>query len=112
PVLDVLLAAGAVLTLFTFARWTPSAWLVLTGVTVFLLGDVLYARLVAEGTYVSGGRLDTSWPIGYFLLAGAVLHPSMQQLRDAYDGSIARRLRTRMVLLGGALLAAPAVVLL
>ncbi len=77
-----------------------------------LVADALYARLVADGTYSDGGPIDALWPIAYFLLAAAVLHPSMRPLWEGGDAGIVRHGRARMVVLGAALFAAPAIVLL
>jgi diguanylate cyclase (GGDEF)-like protein/PAS domain S-box-containing protein len=110
PVMDILLVVVIVHAVFTLPRWTPAAWLLLVGLALMLFGDALFARLVAEGAYHDGGVLDALWPIAYLLLAAAVMHPSMRALWDAGDAGLVRHGRARMVLLGAALFAAPAVV--
>ena len=65
---------------FTLPRWAPAAWFLFGGLAVMLVADTVYARLVVDSTYVDGGALDALWPIAYFLLAAAVLHPSMRDL--------------------------------
>jgi diguanylate cyclase (GGDEF)-like protein/PAS domain S-box-containing protein len=89
-----------------------SAWLMFAGLSVMLVADATYARLVAEGTYHDAGSLDALWPIAYFLLAGAVLHPSMRSLWDGNETGLVEYGRARIAVLAAALFAAPAVVLL
>ncbi len=74
-----------------------------------LIADAVYARMVADGSYLDGGPADVLWPIAYFLLAAAVMHPSMRTLWEG-EANPVRRERARMVVLGAALFAAPAVV--
>ena len=80
PVMDVVLVVAIVHAVFTLPRWVPAAWFLFSGLTVLLVVDTIYARLVADGTYTDGGVLDAFWPISYFLLAGAMLHPTMREL--------------------------------
>ena len=112
PIMDILLVVVIVHAVFTLPRWTPAAWLLFAGLGAMLVADVVYARLVADGTYTDGGALDVLWPISYFLLAAAVMHPSMRALWEAGDAGLVRHGRARMVVLGAALFAAPAVVIL
>ena len=112
PIMDILLVVVIVHAVFTLPRWTPAAWLLFAGLAVMLVADALYARLVADGTYSDGGALDALWPISYFLLAAAVMHPSMRALWEGDDAGLIRHGRARMLVLGAALFAAPAVVLL
>jgi len=112
PIMDILLVVVIVHAVFTLPRWTPAAWLLFVGLGVMLVGDAVYARLIADGTYTDGGVLDALWPISYFLLAAAVMHPSMRALWEGEDAGIIRHGRARMVVLGTALFAAPTVVLL
>jgi diguanylate cyclase (GGDEF)-like protein/PAS domain S-box-containing protein len=112
PLMDILLVVVIVHAVFTLPRWTAAAWLLFAGLALMLVADALYARLVADGTYSDGGPLDALWPISYFLLAAAVIHPSMRALWEGEDGGLIRHGRARMIVLGAALFAAPAVVIL
>jgi len=112
PIMDILLVVVIVHAVFTLPRWTPAAWLLFAGLGVMLVADAAYARMVADGVYADGGALDALWPISYFLLAGAVMHPSMRSLWDGGDAGLVRHGRARMVVLGTALFAPPAVMLL
>ncbi len=112
PVMDVVLVVAIVHSVFTLPRWVPAAWFLFGGLAVLLVTDTVYARLVADGTYTDGGLLDAFWPISYFLLAGAALHPSMRDLwvSDEQPGLV-RQSRARMIVLGAALFSVPALVL-
>ena len=112
PLMDILLVVVIVHAVFTLPRWSAAAWLLFAGLGLMLVGDALYARLVADGTYADGGALDAVWPIAYFLLAAAVMHPSMRALWEGADAGLIRHGRARMFVLGAALFAAPAIVLL
>ena len=78
PMMDVVLVVAIVHAVFTLPRWVPAAWFLFGGLAVMLVADTVYARLVADGAYIDGGALDALWPIAYFLLAAAALHPSMR----------------------------------
>jgi diguanylate cyclase (GGDEF)-like protein/PAS domain S-box-containing protein len=111
PIADLVLVVVSVYAMFTLPRWSPAAWFLFGGLTAMLVADALYARLLADGTYHDGSAVDALWPIAYFLLAAAVMHPSMRTLWEG-DSNPVRRERARMVVLGTALFAAPAVVIL
>jgi len=112
PVMDVLLVVAIVHAVFTLSRWVPAAWLLFGGLLVLLVADTAYARLVADGTYTEAGVLDALWPISYFLLAGAMLHPTMRDLWATRPEGFVRHSRARMLVLGAALLLIPGVALL
>jgi diguanylate cyclase (GGDEF)-like protein/PAS domain S-box-containing protein len=111
PIADLVLVVVTVYAMFTLPRWSPAAALLFAGLTSMLVADALYARLLADGTYHDGGIADALWPITYFLLAAAVMHPSMRTLWEG-EPNLVKRERARMAVLGVALFAAPAVVLL
>ncbi len=112
PIMDVILVVAIVHAVFTLPKWVPAAWFLFGGLAVMLVADTVYARLVADGTYSDGGALDALWPIAYFLLAAAALHPSMRNLWHTRDSGLVRHGRARMIVLGAALFSAPAVVVL
>jgi diguanylate cyclase (GGDEF)-like protein/PAS domain S-box-containing protein len=111
PIADLVLVVITVYAMFTLPRWSPAAWFLFGGLASMLVADALYARMIADGSYHDGGPADALWPIAYFLLAAAVMHPSMRTLWEG-EANPVRRERARMVVLGAALFAAPAVVLL
>jgi diguanylate cyclase (GGDEF)-like protein/PAS domain S-box-containing protein len=112
PLMDILLVVITVHAVFTLPRWTAAAWLLFAALALMLVGDAVYARMVADATYVDGGFIDATWPIAYVLLAAAVMHPSMRALWEERDVGLVRNGRARMVVLGTALFAVPGVVLL
>jgi diguanylate cyclase (GGDEF)-like protein/PAS domain S-box-containing protein len=109
--MDLVLVVVIVFAVFTLPRWNASATFMFAGLAIMLVADAIYARLVADGTYVEGTALDALWPVSYLLLAAAVMHPSMRQLWDE-PATPVRRERARMLVLGAALFAPPAVVLI
>jgi diguanylate cyclase (GGDEF)-like protein/PAS domain S-box-containing protein len=111
PIADLVLVVVTVYAMFTLPRWSPAAWFLFAGLTSMLVADGVYARMIADGSYHDGGAADALWPIAYFLLAAAVMHPSMRTLWEG-EANPVRRERARMVVLGTALFAAPAVVIL
>jgi diguanylate cyclase (GGDEF)-like protein/PAS domain S-box-containing protein len=112
PIMDILLVVVIVHAVFSLPRWMAAAWLLFAGLSVMLVADAVYARLVADGTYHDAGLIDALWPIAYFLLAGAVLHPSMRTLWEGGHAGLVRHGRARTVVLGTALFAVPLVVVI
>lgn len=111
PVMDVVLLLALVLAIFAVHRWNASAWLLFAGFGVMLVADTVFARLVADGTYHDAMWTDALFPISYFLLAGALMHPSVCTLYARVETAHEHAIRPRMILLGAALLAAPAIIL-
>ena len=111
PIADLILVVVTVYAMFSLPRWSPAAWYLFGGLCSMLIADAVYPRMVADGSYLDGGPADVLWPIAYFLLAAAVMHPSMRTLWEG-EANPMRRERARMVVLGAALFAAPTVVLL
>jgi diguanylate cyclase (GGDEF)-like protein/PAS domain S-box-containing protein len=112
PVMDIVLMIAIVHAVFTLTRWRPSVWLLLCGLAMMLVGDTVYVQLVADGTPNSVAGIDALWPVSYLLLACAAVHPSMRDLWQGADVGPAQYSRARMAMLGAALFAAPAVVII
>jgi two-component system cell cycle response regulator len=77
PICDLTLLT-LVVTAAAFTGWRPGAtWSLLGAGMIVLAGsDVAYLLQSAQGTYVEGGLLDVTWPLGALLLAGAAwAHP-------------------------------------
>ena len=109
PAMDIVLLAGFV-GFFVSPAWrTASFRLLLAAVAALFVGDEISG--LAGYTYEAGNAVDVMWMLSYVFFAGAALHPSMREL------SAPRRIPTlrvsvwRMALLAGALLMAPAVLL-
>ncbi|MFN8026141.1 MAG: EAL domain-containing protein [Acidimicrobiia bacterium] len=111
PVVDIIVLVALVLAIFAVQRWNASAWLLFAGFGVMLVADTAYARLVADGGYHDAMWTDALFPISYFLLAGALMHPSMRRLYARIETTSEHTIRPRMILLAVALLAAPAIIL-
>jgi signal transduction histidine kinase/CheY-like chemotaxis protein len=80
PVMDTVLLAVLVYFLFG-AMSSPALRLLTVGFGLELIADLIYARQLAEGTYVGGGALDIGWIVFYGLVGAAALHPSMRRIR-------------------------------
>jgi diguanylate cyclase (GGDEF)-like protein/PAS domain S-box-containing protein len=112
PVMDIVLMLALVLAIFALRRWNACAWLLFAGFAILVVADTAWAQLVADGTYTDAGLVDALWPVSYFVLAGALLHPSVRNLNARVETTEASTIRPRIALLGAALLAAPAIVLI
>ncbi len=112
PVLDIVLLATILHAVFSIPRWKASAWFLVCGLTATLIGDMLYARLVAGGTYLDADLIDIAWPITYVFLAAAVLHPSMRVVWRSRADDAAGLGRGRLAMLGIAVATAPAVLVI
>jgi signal transduction histidine kinase len=109
PVMDVLILAGLA-GFFVSAAWRcASFWLLVGSVVLLLMSD----EVVALGSYSTGSWPDAGWLLSYTLWAAAAVHPSMRELSEPLRPY--RRLRIsswRIASLLGALLTAPAVLLI
>ena len=110
PLQDLLLL-GVVARLAT-GGGRPSATFRLLGLAVvaLLLTDAIYGWLQLHGIFETGGWLDAGWMAFYALLGSAALHPSMRQLTEPVANLEARLTRKRLVVLAGAMVAAPGVI--
>jgi two-component system cell cycle response regulator len=77
PVGDLLLFA-IVMAMFALTGWRPGRGLAMIAAALLVRAgaDSTYLLQVAEGTYTSGGLLDTLWPVASLLLAGAAWQPA------------------------------------
>jgi diguanylate cyclase (GGDEF)-like protein/PAS domain S-box-containing protein len=110
PVMDVVLVVAIVHAVFTLPKLIPAARLLVAGLTVMLVADLAFARLVATDAYVDGGPLDALWPVAYALVATAILHPAMRDLGTSRTDEHGRSDRGRLLVLAGALFAVPAMI--
>jgi PAS domain S-box-containing protein len=83
PVADLVLVAAALRILLAGARGLAPRALVASFVLA-LCGDLLHGIGPDGPTVVAG----VAWLLGYLLLAGAALHPSMRELEEPYDTSL------------------------
>jgi PAS domain S-box-containing protein len=111
PLMDVLVL-GVTVRLAVGAGYRGPAFVLLSGgIAALLVTDSVYCYKLLHGGYDTGAELDLGWALFYALLGAAALHPSMRDLaRPARDPEV--RLTTpRLLVLAGAILAAPAVVI-
>lgn len=75
PVGDVLLAAALFYLIFhpSVAGARQSYLLLLAGTLVGFIGDIVYSNQALSGAYVSGGWLDITWLLSYFLIGLAAM---------------------------------------
>jgi PAS domain S-box-containing protein len=111
PMMDLLVLAVVVRLAVGAGYRGPSFVMVTAGIGVLLVTDSVYCWKLLHGGYETGAVLDLGWAAFYALLGAAALHPSMRDLaRPAPDPDL-RLTRPRLVVLAGAILAAPAVVI-
>ena len=73
PVGDLVLVYGVVMTLLRRQGSDPSLWLLLGGVTSFVVADVAYARLSLSDSYTGGDWPDAFWMSAQCLFLVAAL---------------------------------------
>ncbi|HVE27282.1 MAG TPA: ATP-binding protein, partial [Sporichthya sp.] len=111
PMMDVLVL-GVLVRLAVGAGYRGPAFVMLSGgLGALLVSDSVYCYKLLHGGYETGAALDLGWAVYYALLGAAALHPSMRDLsRPARDPEV-KLTAPRLVLLAGAILAAPATVI-
>lgn len=82
----------------------------LLGMLAYLAADMLYAHGNSSGWYAPGGLTDGLWLVAYSLFIAAVWHPS-SRLEPRSRASRAELSLRRIVVVGGAALMTPAVIL-
>jgi signal transduction histidine kinase len=108
PLGDVLLLAVAVRLWRTGGHAAFASRLLATGLVALLIGDTVYGLSLINGEWQVGGPVDAIWFVYYVGLGLAALHPSMVSLSAPTTVS-PRPTWSRLVLLAGASLMAPAV---
>jgi diguanylate cyclase (GGDEF)-like protein/PAS domain S-box-containing protein len=107
PILDAALLVLVAQLLFARRR-TVTVALFAFGMVIVFVGDIGYAIVAQTGSFVGSTLLDASWPLGYALVALAVLHPSVGASRPTMANT--RPLHpTRLLAAVSALIAIPAV---
>ena len=85
--------------------------LLLVGMGAFLVGDLGFAWLEQRGMYAEGSVVDVAFLIALLAFVVAALHPSMRSLAVRTDIDSEGLSTRRMVILAGATLLSPAVLL-
>jgi diguanylate cyclase (GGDEF)-like protein/PAS domain S-box-containing protein len=109
PLMDICLLAVAIRLAVGSGPTRPSLKLLILSIVSLLTADSILGLLTLQGGYQEGGLLDAGWAIYYLLWGAAALHPSMRSLDEATKATAAKLGRTRLALLTGASLMAPAV---
>ena len=112
PMLDILLLGVMVRLLLAPGRHVPSLRFLIGAVIAFLLADYPYAFLALAGNYQTGQLIDAGWLLGAAFWGAAALHPSMRYVADPVEAGDVRFSAWRMLLLAGASLMAPAVLVI
>jgi signal transduction histidine kinase len=108
PLGDVLLLAVAVRLWRTGGHAAFASRLLAIGLVALLIGDTVYGLSLINGDWQVGGPVDAIWYVYYVAFGLAALHPSMVSLSS--PTTVSPRLTwSRLVLLAGASLMAPAV---
>jgi signal transduction histidine kinase len=111
PLCDVLLLAVAVRLWRTGGRGTAASRLLNLGLGALLVADTVYGLSLLHGGWEAGGLGNATWIVYFLGLGLAALHPSMVSLSEPTPPST-RLTRTRLALLAGASLMAPAVLVI
>ncbi|MBX3287008.1 MAG: bifunctional diguanylate cyclase/phosphodiesterase [Actinobacteria bacterium] len=90
PVLQLLLIVLLVTTGHVLRTRSWSWWLLTAGIAVALVGDMVFLYREAAGTYVEGGLLDLTWPLGAVLMGWAALvRPGGDEAAEARTDALA-----------------------
>jgi len=112
PVLDILLLGILVRLFLAPGRHVTSLWILIGALVSFLLADFPYAVMAFQGSYETGNIVDGGWLLGSAFFAAAALHPSMRHVAEPVDPAERRFGVWRLVLLAGASLMAPTVLVI
>jgi diguanylate cyclase (GGDEF)-like protein len=111
PVMDLAMFAVALRLVLGPGR-RPIAFLLLAGnLLAILTADTLYVLQQLNGTYRTGNYLDAIWLGGNLCLGAAALHPTVARVGDRAAVDERPLSPLRLVVLAGAALIAPAVLL-
>ena len=77
---------------------------------VLLVADQIYALQTIDGTYVSGGPIDSLYLVAYLSFGAAVAHPSMRHLTDPHPVAVTWLGPVRLVGLAAAMITGPLLV--
>ena len=111
PALDILLLGVLVRLVLAPGTQVPAVRLVILALVAYLLADFPYAVMALDDTYTVGNLVDAGWLLGAVLWGAAALHPSMAAMGEPVWPGEVRFSKWRLVLLAGASLMAPAVLL-
>ncbi|HEY1574195.1 MAG TPA: diguanylate cyclase [Pseudonocardiaceae bacterium] len=109
PVMDLAMFAVALRLVLGPGRRPASFFLLAANLLAILTADTLYVMQQLDGTYRTGNFLDAIWLGGNLCLGAAALHPTAARVADQADDQ--RLSPLRLVILAGAALIAPTVLI-
>ena len=112
PVADLILIGVAMGLLTTPGARTPSFQMLALSLGLMLVADQIYAIQNLDGTYVSGGPIDTLYLIAYLLFGAAAAHPSMRRLTEPHPVPVTWLGPVRLACLAAAMITGPLLVTL
>ena len=110
PIADLIVIGVAMGLLTTPGARTPSFRLLALSLVLLLVGDQVYALQNLDGTYVSGGPIDTLYLVAYLTFGAAVAHPSMRRLTDPHPVAVTWLGPVRLFGLAAAMMTGPLLV--
>ena len=113
PFMDLVLLTVVIRLAMGAGKKAPSLYLMGAAALSLFLTDTLYTYISVQGlVYNQSGYLEAGWGIFYLLWGAAALHPSMRNLSDKAPDVERGMSKLRLLLLGGASLIAPGVMLI
>ena len=109
PLGDVLLLAVAIRLIVDAGKRQPAFYLLVSSIVALLITDSIYGLMLLHDTYTHQLWLDIGWIAFYLLWGAAALHPSMRTLEQSEPDRQRKLTASRLALLTGASLIAPAV---
>jgi diguanylate cyclase (GGDEF)-like protein/PAS domain S-box-containing protein len=110
PAMDILVLGVVARVAAGSHRREPAFAFLLSAAVVLLLSDVVHGSHLLDGSYETGGVVDTGWAVFYTLLGTAALHPSMRLLSTPGPEADGHLTRARLALLTCASLTVPMVI--
>jgi diguanylate cyclase (GGDEF)-like protein/PAS domain S-box-containing protein len=113
PLMDLFLFTAVVRLALGAGKRAPAMYLMAGAALALFVTDSAYTYIVVQGVvYNQHGILEAGWALFYFLWGAAALHPSMRTIEDRAPELPPRPSKARLLLLGGASLIAPTVMVL
>jgi diguanylate cyclase (GGDEF)-like protein/PAS domain S-box-containing protein len=113
PFMDLILLTAIVRLAMGAGKRAPSMYLMGAAAISLFLTDTLYTYISVTGAvYNQSGYLEAGWGMFYLLWGAAALHPSMRSVSDKAPEAEPRMTKLRLMVLAGASLIAPGVMLI
>jgi diguanylate cyclase (GGDEF)-like protein len=112
PLADLLLIGFAMGLLTTPGARTHAYRLLGASLLLLFVADQIYLLQNLDGTYVSGGPVDSLYLASYLLFGGSALHPWMRRLTDPHPVVVTWLGPIRLVSLAAAMVTGPLLVTL